>query len=333
MITQKYNLDLVPSGVPVIVRVSQYDSDSRTIEMTMYEEGTAFTVPVGSVVTCRGTKKDLTGFEVACTFSGSVVSFDIDAQMTVFDGDVPCEIRIVDTNSDIIGSANFILRVEQTPLDSSIVISSTLLPLVEDASQNAAIAQAAAAQAVSVLSTAVKSVNSVLPDNNGNVDVVALPVGGTADQYLVKQSSTDGDADWETREVSLTQPQYNAITPDPKVTYYITDSNVNPTTASNVTYDNTSSGLSASTVQTAIDELASGKSTITYTTKSITTDTGGNIFLSNTPNILNVFVLGVSGERYMRLHTYNSSIYGRLFDGSGNVQASTTVTIGIISYQ
>ena len=43
---------------------------------------------------------------------------------------------------------------------------------------------------------AVQTVNEVVPDENGNVDVVALPEGGTTGQVLTKISNTSGDADW-----------------------------------------------------------------------------------------------------------------------------------------
>ena len=45
--------------------------------------------------------------------------------------------------------------------------------------------------------SSVQSVNSITPDASGNVDIVALPAGGTAGQVLTKLSSTAGDADWE----------------------------------------------------------------------------------------------------------------------------------------
>lgn len=51
--------------------------------------------------------------------------------------------------------------------------------------------------AASKAASSVQSVNSITPDAQGNVDVVALPAGGTAGQVLTKQSSTTGDADWE----------------------------------------------------------------------------------------------------------------------------------------
>jgi hypothetical protein len=222
MITQTYNIDLIPSGVPTIVHVSQYDSASRTIAMSIYDGGVAYDL-TDKTVTVRGTKQDNTGFEYPCTVDGNVASFVLNAQMTIFSGDVPCEIRIAE-NGFVIGTHNFVLRVERTPLDSSIVISDTELPLIEGAEQNAIRAEQAADEAEALLSTVVKSVNSVTPDAQGNVDVVALPTGGTAGQYLRKESSADGDADWENID------------------------------ASTIVYDNTSSGLTAADVQAAIDE-------------------------------------------------------------------------------
>lgn len=47
------------------------------------------------------------------------------------------------------------------------------------------------------IDSAVQSVNGNSPDASGNVDVVALPDGGTVGQVLTKQSSADGDADWD----------------------------------------------------------------------------------------------------------------------------------------
>lgn len=67
----------------------------------------------------------------------------------------------------------------------------------------------------------------------------------------VEYGSAPNNSTWEG-----TQAQYDAIvSPDPNVTYYITDGVVNPMPAKNVEYDNTLSGLSATTVQSAIDEV------------------------------------------------------------------------------
>lgn len=207
MITQTYNLNLIPDKVPVSVDCSQYDSLSRTIVFNIYD-GTVLKDVTGATATVRGTKSDNTGFEYPCTIDGSTVSFDIQDQMTIFSGKVPCEIRLV--NNGILGSCNFVLNVEPTPLDPNVTISETDLPLLEEAEQNAIRAEEAADEAESLLSTVVKSVNNELPDAQGNVNVVALPTGGTTGQALIKQSSTDGDADWRTLNIPIVDQTYSS---------------------------------------------------------------------------------------------------------------------------
>lgn len=171
MITQTYNLNLIPDKVPVIVNCSQYDANSRTIDMVIYDGSTLYTIPSGTAATVRGTKQDNTGFEYPCTISGSKVSFDIQDQMTIFSGKVPCEIRLA--NNGIIGTCNFLLNVEETPLDPDVTISETDLPLLEEAEQNAIRAEQAADRAESLLDTKMDLVSSptanhvLLTDGNG----------------------------------------------------------------------------------------------------------------------------------------------------------------------
>lgn len=220
MITQSYKLNMIPDGTTVFVNVSQYDELSRTIEMSLFSGSLVYEIPVGSAVTVRGTKADNTGFEYPCTFTGNVVSFDIQPQMTIFSGLVDCELRISD-NGEIIGSANFKLRVEPTPLGTGTVISDTDLPLLEeaiqasqDAKEYAKQAEQSAEDASSVLASAVKSVNNVLPDSNGNVSIAVggLPSGGTTGQVLTKQSNADDDADWETMDLSAKMDKVSSAT-------------------------------------------------------------------------------------------------------------------------
>lgn len=159
MITQKYNLNLIPNKVPVIVNASQYDKTSRTLKFNIYNDTELFTIPTGSTVTVRGTKPDKTGFEYSCSYSGSVVSVNIQQQMTVKSGKVPCEIRIV-KGSEIIGTANFILDVEMTALADDTIISETDLPLLESAEQYAIRAETAAQQAEATVGNKMDKVSS-----------------------------------------------------------------------------------------------------------------------------------------------------------------------------
>lgn len=80
-----------------------------------------------------------------------------------------------------------------------------------------------------------------------------------------------------------TQAQYNAITtPDPNVTYFITDGTVTPVPATNISYNNTTSGLSATQVQSAIDEVCSKTFKQLYAKSTYQNDVGQTIALSET---------------------------------------------------
>lgn len=146
MITQSINLNLIPGGVLPRINVSQYDKGSRTLVFNLYNGSTAFIIPGNSTITIQGTKADKTGFQYECTYSGSVVTADLEQQMTVFAGDVICEL-VITNSGNILGSANFVLSVEEAALADDVIISETELPLIEKASQAAEYAQDAEAYA------------------------------------------------------------------------------------------------------------------------------------------------------------------------------------------
>lgn len=142
-VTNVYNLKLTPSQFgqsSVVVNCSQYDSLFRVIQFNLYNGNNEFSIPDNCVVTIRGTKKDLTGFEYQCEYEGNVVTFPIQNQVTVLPGKVPAEIRVTSGN-EIIGSWNFVFLVEESPLDENTIISETDLPLLESALEAAAQAE------------------------------------------------------------------------------------------------------------------------------------------------------------------------------------------------
>ena len=144
MIEQNYNLDLVPSGTPLVVYVSQFDTGSRRLSFTLYKDNVAFTLPTGATATLVGTKPDLLSFMYTMQTSGNKVYLDITEQITAAAGPVQCEIRVSSSSGDRIGTSNFIIYVEKTPLDTDAVISETEIPIFEELVANA---QAAAAEA------------------------------------------------------------------------------------------------------------------------------------------------------------------------------------------
>lgn len=137
MIAQNLNLDTIPGGPLPIVQASQFDVQTNAVTFTLYRGSELFTLPAGAGVLVNGKKPDSTGFSYsAASASGSTVRINVTKQMTAVYGDVICELRISSGQQDV-GTCNFILRVEKSPLDDA-VISETVLPLIEQAAEIAA---------------------------------------------------------------------------------------------------------------------------------------------------------------------------------------------------
>lgn len=134
MISQTYDLNLIPSQIPVTIHCSQYDDGSRTFVFNLYEGASAFEIPAGASATFSGVKPDGLGFQYACSITGaSQVSVDVELQMTAVAGDCPCKVTIYDTDSNVLGSALCVLDVERHPLQDDTVISDSDIPLVQEA--------------------------------------------------------------------------------------------------------------------------------------------------------------------------------------------------------
>lgn len=165
MIEQNYNLDLVPSGTPLVVYVSQFDKGGRRLSFTLYKDNVAFTLPTGASATILGTKPDKIAFMYAMQTSGNKLYIDVTEQMTAVAGPVQCEIRVSNTSGEQIGSSNFIIYCEKTPLDTDAVISETDIPVFEElvAQANTAAAEAntASAQAQQYAQQAQESAESI----------------------------------------------------------------------------------------------------------------------------------------------------------------------------
>lgn len=133
MYTQINDLNVVPAGVRPVIHVSQYDNHVQALRFNLYKENAVFTIPSGAAVLINGYKPDNTAFSYAATAtSGNTATFSVTQQMTAVAGDVECELR-VRTASEIIGTLNFILRVEKAPLTDDSVLSETEIPLIEQA--------------------------------------------------------------------------------------------------------------------------------------------------------------------------------------------------------
>lgn len=133
MYTQDVNLNVVPVGVRPVIHCSQYDNNLQAIRFALYKNNVAFLIPSGAAVLINGYKPDNTGFSYAATaISGNTATFTVTQQMTAIAGEVLCELR-VRTSNQIIGTLNFILKVEEAPLKDDSILSETEIPLIEQA--------------------------------------------------------------------------------------------------------------------------------------------------------------------------------------------------------
>lgn len=164
MTNQTFNLDLIPQGVPPIVHVSQYDK-GQTWDIHLHENGIVFPVPANTSAAIQGTKPDNTGFQFPAVISAgdNVVTFTLEQQMTVFSGDIDCELVLVN-GDDQVATINFILSVEPTTLDDDTVISETELPLIEQAAELGAVINGYATQIHADAETASAAATSASAD-------------------------------------------------------------------------------------------------------------------------------------------------------------------------
>lgn len=130
---QVIDLQYVPIGVNPVIHVSQYDV-GRQFQLKIYDGSTAYSMPNDTTARIDGLKPDGTAFSYtdAVSVSGNVVTVTTKDQMTVLSGAVICEIRFSDSSLNDIGTLNFKLEVEKSPIDNDIPISDTEIPAIID---------------------------------------------------------------------------------------------------------------------------------------------------------------------------------------------------------
>lgn len=112
VIAQNYDIDLKATGEFPVVKMSQFDTGSRTIVFTVYD-GHDLAQIDGMVARVDGTRSDGVEFSSTCTVgTGSKVSFTISQEMTKHAGKHAAELVIFDASGNPIGTQNFIIEVE-----------------------------------------------------------------------------------------------------------------------------------------------------------------------------------------------------------------------------
>ena len=140
MANQRIKANLIPSYdmINPVIHLAQYDMSDGTgkqVEIELYYGADKYTIPSGSTVTFRGTKRDKTGYSYEITsFADNVVTVDVKPQMTVLSGKHNAELRISKGNT-ISNTIKFVMDIDGSALADDTKISETDLSVIEKASQ------------------------------------------------------------------------------------------------------------------------------------------------------------------------------------------------------
>ena len=136
-ITKTNRLNMTGGGIPLIVRLSQYDDDF-TLIFELYSTDGTFTIPSGTTAEVRGTKSDGKGFSASATLdiTNKKVTVTGDQQMTAVPGKHIFELTLWKSNKEL-NSANFILDVEPAALDRNTIVSESKIMELLDVTDRA----------------------------------------------------------------------------------------------------------------------------------------------------------------------------------------------------
>ena len=145
MITQEFDLNMIPDSEPVIVHVNQADIGTGRLIAHLYHNDSPYSPSEASAI-IQGTKPDKHGFGYDATISGNVVTADLTEQMTAVPGSVRTQIVVTD-GYGVTGTFVFILEVQASALDADVDTSETEIPGIIDAARQSAIRAATSAAA------------------------------------------------------------------------------------------------------------------------------------------------------------------------------------------
>lgn len=217
---QKVNLNLIPGGVRPVINVSQYD-EGRQFQLAIFQGSASYDL-TGKTVTIEVGKNDGNGCAYGVTdlvntvpvvaVSGNIVTITTPIQMTACAGENMAELKIAASGNEI-GTLNFILLCEQSALSPDTPISDTEIPEIIDAAREASshypyidpttknwiawdvvtgawVDTGVRAEGIDGQGS-VQTVNSILPDANGNV---SLPLNGGFSDVLPIANGGTGNA-------------------------------------------------------------------------------------------------------------------------------------------
>lgn len=178
---QTVDLQVTPGGLGPVFNVSQMDV-GKPIRIRVYDDdGSPYSIPAGTTVSIDGVKPDRKAFSYTdnITISGNLVTITTKLQMTCVKGMVDCELRFKKDGNNI-GTLNFKMLVEPSPINEEADISETELPAI------IALAQEEAQMAVEAAGRAATSATSA--------QASATSAAGSATQAAGSATAADNSA-------------------------------------------------------------------------------------------------------------------------------------------
>lgn len=172
-VTKKINIDLVQRGAVQRVEAKQGDANSRAVQIALYAEGNAWSVPPGAAIVIRYRKADgtagmydtLPDGSAAASVSGHEINVQFAPQMLTCPGVVRADL-VLTNNAQILATFDFLIHVAQSPVGNAELESQDYYKLASLAQLNAAIDNLRLS-----VGQCVRSVNGVPPDVDGNINV------------------------------------------------------------------------------------------------------------------------------------------------------------------
>ena len=132
MITKTNRIDMTPGGAPLVIRLSQYDSDF-TLVFNLYASDGTFTIESSTTAAIRGMKPDGNGYSADATIdiANKKVTVAGDDQITAVAGKGEYELVLSKSGYEI-NTANFIILTERAAMDQDTFPSNSVIKELVD---------------------------------------------------------------------------------------------------------------------------------------------------------------------------------------------------------
>lgn len=176
-IFRSFNISMIPGKPPLIIHVSQYESDF-VYTFNLVSGKSVLAIPDTAIAVIRGTKRDGNGYSVEAALDAENHKVVVmgDPQLTACAGRNVFELAIIN-DEKVICTANFYLDVERAPLDAGTIQSESVLRELQAIINSAATATQAAEEASASAAEAAESARTL------TIDPTLTQSGQPADAY------------------------------------------------------------------------------------------------------------------------------------------------------